>query len=72
MKLRHTVEIGVAYGSPGGQWGTIYVYPELPEEADEDEIEAKALDLARKELADEHVGHLWAHYFDPEAEEIDE
>lgn len=53
-------EVGVAYGSPGGIWDTIFV--EIPAVAEE-QIEAFALKEAKRKLAKDVAG-LWLYNYE--------
>ena len=71
MKLRHNVEIGVAYGSPAGRWDTMFIEVETEHDETHDHIEMKAMDFASRRLAGKEVAHLWVHHWSiDESEEV--
>ena len=53
-------EVGVAYGSPGGQWDTTYVL--IPAVAEE-QIEAFAIKKAKAQLRDRDVSGLFLYSY---------
>lgn len=75
MKLRHNIEVGVAYGVPGGQWDTIFVEVVAQDNVSLAKLEERALAGALKELerSEAEVGGVWVHCLnEDEAEEVDE
>jgi len=75
-KVTVSVEIGVAHGEPGSTWDTFEVHVEAPADAEDEEIQEKALKAAQKKLEEEPadwVAHYWVHYINwDEAEDEEE
>jgi hypothetical protein len=72
MKMRYNIEVGVAYGVPGGQWGTFFVEVIAKDTTPLATLKKRALAGALKELeqSDAQVGGMWVHWLGDEGEEI--
>lgn len=81
MRYSVEVEIGIAYGEPGGQWNTMLIHQRAHEHLSQEEIEHLAISEARRRLdanedarATNWIAHMWVHSYndDPDAFQEDD